>query len=274
MKKLVAHVGLLAAVATPVAFAEPYQTEIMVSYGQADQDSVETDSYSVSGIAHFKSVETDGHPLEEAAFLERSSYVELGYTHDDTDDGTNEDDKDNTFNMGLHLNTGERYFIELDLTNSNMEDGNSFLAGLGFGAYIQDNITVALGYVDATLEPDNGDKVTAEGYAINGRGVFKLGDEQAFAVEGTFSVLDADSGNDNQEILSLEGRYYIMRTTHVGLEYSMTSEEDNDSDGFTLSAQHFITPQLAIGASFGQESFDEDNIEDEDSYSVWGKIRF
>ncbi|MDX1696243.1 MAG: putative porin [Ketobacteraceae bacterium] len=274
MKKLVTNVGLLAAMTAPLAYADSYQTEVSLSYGQSERDPIETDSYNVTGIAHFKTVDTKEHPLEEAAFLERSSYVELGYTHDDTDDGTDDDNKDNTFNMGVHLNTGERYFIDLDLIKSNMENADLFGAGLGFGAYVQDNITVDVSYLDLTFEPDGGSKVTGAGYGVSGRGVFELGGQQAIAVEGGFTVIDFDSGVDNQEIFSVEGRYYFLRTTHVGLGYSMTSSDDEDVDGFTLEAQHFITPIIAVGASFGQESSDDDDTEDTDEYSLWAKVRF
>ena len=129
-------------------------------------------------------------------------------------------------------------------------------------------------YLDITYEPEDTDKITGEGYSVSGRGVFDLGDAQAVAVEGGFGIIDYDGGVDNQEIFNIEGRYYIMRTTHVGLGYTMTSSDDEDIDAFTLEAQHFITPTIAVGASFGQESSDDDNTEDTDQYNLWAKVRF
>ena len=274
MKKLVAHVGLLAAVATPVAFAEPYDLELIGSYGQSELDPAETDIYNLTAIAHFKSVETQEHPLEEAAFLERSNYVMLDYTRNETDPGAGADDaNDNVFGLALHLNTGSRYFIDFGMEKSNEEDSNQFLSTVGFGAYVQDNITVDITVTDETIEPKDEDKYSGMGYALNGRGVFKLGGEQAVAVDGGFQVVDFDDGNDNEEIATLGGRYYFMRTTHVGLSYSTTSRDDEDNDTFTVEAQHFITPSFALGTSFGQESSDEDDAEDRDFYNLWAKLR-
>lgn len=274
MKRSLTMAGLLATAVVPSAFAEAYQLELTGTYEQTDQDNIDTDSYRLSGVAHFKRVNTDGHPLEEAAYLERSNFVEASYQHDDTDDGTDTDNKDNTFAFALHLNTGERYFVDLGYNNGNLENGDHFDAELGFGAYIQDNITTFVNLTDSTTDNDDGSGFDTQSYEIGGRGVFALGDEQAVSVQANFEVNDSDNGMDNTEVFGLSGRYYIMRTTHVGLGYEMSSSDDEDTDGFTLEAQHFITPQIAVGASFGQQSSDDDNVEDEDSYSLWAKLRF
>ena len=275
MKKLVAQVGLLAAVASPVAFADSYDLEIIGSVGQSEIDPSETDTYELSVVANFKTVETKEHPLEEAAFLERANYVRFDYTRGETDPGVTgaDDTSSNTYNLDLHLNTGSRYFIDLGLEQDKQDDADVFTSTLGFGAYVQDNITVDFALSDETNEPDAGSKYTGMGYALSGRGVFELGGEQAVAVEGTFQVVDYDEGNDNQEIFALHGRYYFMRTTHVGLVYGTSSSDDVDIDSYTVEAQHFITPKIAVGASFGQDSSDVSGAEDQDRFDLWAKLR-
>lgn len=280
MKKSIVTLGIIAATTTPMALAEDnvYQVEIIPKYGQSERDPQETDSYSLSGVFHFKTVSTEGHPLEEAAYLNRSSYVELDYQHDEVDAGTggNDESKNNTYSFLLHLNTGERYFIDLNLTNMDMSGGDIFTAGLGFGGYITDNSSVHIQVLDEKKEADDPevDDASGQGYSIGGRGVLDLGGEQALALEADYTILDVDNGLEDTDTISLGARYYFLRTTHVGLEYSLTSTDDEDVDGFTLEAQHFITPRIALGASFSQESSDDDDAEDTDKYNLWAKFRF
>lgn len=274
MKKLVANLGWLAAITVPAALASPYQMEVTLSHSGMDQDEVDTETFSLSGIAHFKSVETGNHPLAEAAFLERSSYVSLEYARETADPDQSSTLNDNTFAFGLHMNTGKRYFVDLDFANTHGETTDLFLASLGFGGYIEDNITAQINYVDATLETDAGDKITGDGYSISGRGVLDITEGQAVAVEGGFTVIDYDTGVDNEEIVSLEGRYYFRKTTYVGLEYDMTSTDDEDVDSYAFIAQHFISSEFAIGGSIGKESSDLDNVEDTDTFTVWAKLRY
>ena len=274
MKKFVAHVGWFAAFAVPAALAAPYQMEVTLQHSGMDEDTTDTETFSLSGIAHFKTVETNDHPLAEAAFLERSSFVSLEYARETADPDQAATVNNNTFAFGLHMQTGERYFFDLDFSNTHGETDDLFQTGLGFGGYIEDNISAQVGYIDATTETDAGDKITGDGFNISGRGVFGVMEGQAVAVEGGFAVIDYDNGVDNQEIISLEGRYYFAKTTYVGLEYGMTSTDDEDIDSYALSAQHFITTEFAVGGSIGKESTDQDNVDDTDTFSVWAKVRY
>lgn len=83
MKKTV--FGLMIGGLSSVAVADDYRVELAGLYTRSDAGSEYADSkgYAAGARLHFTSVNTDEHPLAEAAYLEKSNNLALTYIYDD-----------------------------------------------------------------------------------------------------------------------------------------------------------------------------------------------
>jgi len=80
VRKWPAQILALAALATPgMVPAEDFRIQARLAYDKIDIDGVDEDidALSATGTFYFKPVPTDGVPVGEAAFIARSSYVDV-----------------------------------------------------------------------------------------------------------------------------------------------------------------------------------------------------
>jgi hypothetical protein len=224
LKSLSAAITL--SLASSAAFAGSYNAEVSVGYTDFDGDA---DAISLMGELFFAPVNTDGHPLEEAAFLEKASSVELSYT--------------------------------------SISDGPADLTAaiLGVNYYIPDTIffagaaiartTVEVGSFDdsdtdwglvAGVTPIDGLLVTTEyfneaGYDLNlhAKYVKALKGETALNLEAFFE----DSDFDN--VYGISADYYFNKKTSLGANIVSA-----DETGYGIQGNIFFNDQFSVGAEY------------------------
>lgn len=241
------------------SIAASYQFEANGRYATTDQGRQDTDVLSFGGTAHLKPVNTAGHPLAEAAFLEKSSYASLDYVDITADVGDFERDYD-----GFALN-GRYVFPDTDvIVEATFETGDLDTIGVGGGVYL-DGRTTVIGFVES--RDDNAGDVDVIGAKYRLLTTIKAGN--SLAIGAQLKLIDA--GRDDAIEVNGEADYYVNDYTSVGAQLSVT-QGDFDAFGFGIRGQHFITPQAAIALAVMR--VDPDKGKAADTISLHGLLRF
>jgi predicted porin len=221
----------LALAASFNTFAEDFTSEIGVVF--VDGDNVDT--YSLAGRHYFAPVDTSKGPLAEAAFLDRSNEVNLGYIRAETDD----------FGNASTWVLGGRYQIEdsgLFINASTLQFNGSDAAvyDLGLGYYISNDWTVS---IDTAFDDD----IEYTGLALSTKKLLTLGGDRFLNLEATINV--PDEGDDSYVV---GADYYFTKNLSVGLDYAWA---DSFSDGGTVvNANWFVTPTTALSLRYADDS--------------------
>ena len=85
MKKLLLGTAIAALAVSPVAFAQDYQFEVGAGYVNGDNGFVDYDGFGLNVRAHLDIVDTSKGPLNEAAFLDKSSFADLTWATAEAD---------------------------------------------------------------------------------------------------------------------------------------------------------------------------------------------
>ena len=224
LKSLSAAIAL--SLASSAAFSGSYNAEVSVNYVDLDGDA---DAIGLVGELFFAPVNTDGHPLEEAAFLEKASNVELAYAIGSAGP------VDTTV-----LVLGVNYYIP----------NTMFFAGASLS-----RATVEVGSFDdsetdwgltAGVTPIDGLLVTTEysndaGYDLNlhAKYVKALKGETALNLEAFFE----DSDFDN--VYGISADYYLNKKASLG-----ASIVSADETGYGIQGNVFLNNQFSIGAEY------------------------
>lgn len=231
-------VALAAALVSGSALAQDFQWEASAGYTDLDGDSVldAQVSYFLDRVA------TKGHPLAEAAFLERASNFTLGYADaDDADSDT----------IGI---TGEFYFDQLYLrggyasTDAAGTDIDTISARVGW--VIADGLRVAAGVDRVDFDVPGVDE--SNDVVVEAKYVTKLSGETALNVEGSVTFLD----QADDEVFALSGDYYFNSALSVGAALSFADDDNN----YGVNARYFFTPVLSITASYNTVNDGDDDV--------------
>ena len=225
---------LLAAMfASAATQADDYQFELNVSGDHASfdaDDPDDLDAIGVGGTYYFKPVPTDGLPLAEAAFLNKSSYVSGAAIRSELGD-----EKIDIFGASLgYYMPGTMLYGRLGFTYADDYGGD------------QTNINGSIG-----VTPLHGLLVTTDfdedGWDPNATAKYvgKIADRHFYAA--SVSVTDPD---DDDVDLGLAFDYYLDLTFSVGAGFN------SGQDAFSLRAEKFFKPNFAVGgrAYFGDDS--------------------
>lgn len=212
--------------ASTTAFSGSFNAEVTANYADLDGDA---DTIALIGELYFAQVNTDGHPLEEADFLEKASNVELAYA------STSAGPVDSTL-----ATLGVNYYIPDTI----------FFAGAAIA-----RATVEVGSFDdsdtdwgltAGVTPIEGLLVTTEyfnepGYDLNlqAKYVKALAGETAVNVEASFQ----DAEEDN--IFGLSADYYFNQKASLGANILSA-----DETGYGIQGKLFVTNEFSIGAEY------------------------
>lgn len=209
------------------AHADDYQAEIRL-FGERESLSgpanPDIDTFSATGTYYIAPVKTDGLPLAEAAFLNRSSYVsanatriDLGRPHVDVFSA----------NFGYYV-PNTIFFGRLGVAHSDFSgpggDDTKFNGSFGVTPFAGLQITT-------DFDEDGWDPNVTAKY------VGKLANAHYYSVS-TFAV-DPDEG-DTQ--VGVDGAYFLDNTFSVGGGYT------NGVDRWTVHAEKFFTSSFAVGA--------------------------
>lgn len=228
LRKISAAVALIAA---PVlATAQDYQFEVAAQYLNAEVESFDYDVTAVEGTYYWQQVATAGHPLAEAAFLERQGGLTVGYADSE---GANAWSlaADHYLSNGLYL--AGRY-------TSPDEGDDTWGASLGYSP--------AAGLLFVVDADDDSEDINYTGRV---KYVAALQGERAYGLEAAIA----------DETVTLSGDYFFNRNFSVGA--SVADDSDADVTLATVDAKFFFAPNFWVAGSVGS------NIGGDVDTTVW-----
>ncbi|MCH7335726.1 putative porin [Acinetobacter sp. NIPH 2699] len=306
MKKLSLATALFASVFALNTNA--YQTEVAGAYEytyikDSELDSHRVNTVSLNGKYYFNPVQTRSAPLAEAAFLDKTSNIGLGYTYAKE---SGQYPITNIFGMPLADVDLKREFNSLGINGEFFIPNSQFYVAGSLHRTEIDTTAKALGYSYKFASNDgNGYSIEAGFLPINGL-LFAVGiadlsesfDPAQAAQYGfitTYSNAAAVSGEDEDTAVTLRAKYvsqiagfytnfegqtyigdettyrlaadlYLDPTLSVGISFADSTADDSDSI-FNIRAKKFITPEFAIGVGYT-------TIDGANSYGINGTFRF
>ncbi|NOY39008.1 MAG: putative porin [Nitrospirae bacterium] len=283
---------ILWAFCSSTAYAQDnYQTEVLINYYSSKDDADnKTKTYGIKTTTHFSRVETTGHPLAEADFLERIGSITLFAGKWEQKLGSTAE-ADGPF-YGLqamfmkpdyplvlqaqYIKTDLEFDQPLDgdITNNNyaLKIGWFFSRGLlAFAGYSYNEARISLsGMPEITRKENN--------YAIGTKLVQELGDDSAFNLEASVeqSQFEEDNEDGSNTILGISGDYYFTNQISAGADFEINSGDDKYIEGKTIgiNSRVFITHQISFRLDFQKFLADNNEGNDEDSYSATVLVRF
>lgn len=276
---LVVSVSLLGAMQ---ALAEPYQWELEGQYDKNDYGFLNytssEDAYAASAKYYIDPVSTKGHPLAEAAFLERASNLSLSLRHGLYDSsnswpcpsGSNcqasyrESESSHTqtgigaeyyvpnsiFYVSGHVTLNDRSYEYRRSSDSGEEhtthDSESTFWSAAVGIMPLDGWLIATGF-------GGGNELIEGDLNLNSKYVLPLG-SQALNVTANYSF------HSNTDHWKIGGDYYFTPTFSVGGSYA-------DNDIYGVRAEKFFGKSLSLSLSYEEDDYHE-------SYSASLKARF
>lgn len=285
MKKLSLITALLSSF---IGFnANAYQAESTIAYEYIDMDGGKTNGAAISGKYYFNPVQTRSAPLAEAAFLDKASSIGGGYSYSKLKD--DEDFGDLQFNiLGIETEIfipDSQFYISGALHRTNVKatinglgsaskNGNGYEFEVGFLPI--NGLLLAVGVADLS-ESLNPVKVAKYGFITNlNNAAIVSGEDDDTAVSlrakyvtqlgGYYTNFEAQSYFGDETTYRLAADLYLDPTLSVGVSIADSTADDSDSI-FSIRAQKFFTPQVAVGVGYT-------TIDGADSYGINGTFRF
>jgi hypothetical protein len=205
------------------ALADDYRAEVTLlgDRTEPDGDFPHIDQFAALGTYYLAPVRTDGLPLAEAAFLNRSSFVRGAAVRSEIGDG-----KIDIFSASLGYYMPDTIFFgRLGVSYADDFDGDQTNINGSFGITPLDGLLLFTNFDEHGWDPN-----------VTAKYVGKMANSHFYAI--TASAVDPDEGDTS---VSLDFDYYIDNTFSVGAGYGSAS------DDFSLRAQKFFTPSFAVG---------------------------
>lgn len=248
IKLLTAAVALLGS--SGYVFAnDTYRGEVEVGYGEHNQGALDNDHYNIQGRFYFEDVNTRNHPLAEAAFLEQSSYVELGYKDITGKDGLYKQDSD-SFNGEVTFYIPNTLFM-VGAGYTEFESKNSL------GVRVKDNYwtaKVGIAPVDGLLVWTNfiEDIDYSDSVNIHAKYVTPLSEGTALNIEGSVEKIFEDRR------YSVAGDYYFDRNLSLGLGYAILDQDvGSNRDQYEVRARNFFTDKFNVSVAYVNDDGDD-----------------
>lgn len=264
---------------------ESYQSEVTLGYNWRDIDTnpdLELKDTMLEGIYNFEPVSLQGHPWNEAAFLEHSMQAMLSLTYSEFELGPFDAD-------GLVFGGGYRYAAkdvpvaaDLIFKTGNL-DGNmgvdvdltSVDASVGY--WVEPNAIAGVVFTYSELDPDGTFKIEETTIGVFGKIVHKLDDDRAVNAEGrlAWTTVDTGTSDDGSIEVTLEGDYYFTPQYSAGALFDLSSGDANSKDGTTLGVRGsaWFTPQFGIRVQYSKFWADGQGA-DEDRGGIYLSVRF
>jgi len=205
------------------ALADDYRAEVTLlgDRTEPDGDFPHLDQFAAVGTYYLAPVRTDGLPLAEAAFLNRSSFVRGAAVRSEIGD-----EKIDIFSASLGYYMPDTIFFgRLGVSYADDFDGDQTNFNGSFGITPLDGLLLFTNFDEHGWDPN-----------VTAKYVGKMANSHFYAI--TASAADPDEGDTN---VRLDFDYYLDSTFSVGAGYGSAS------DDFSLRAQKFFTPSFAVG---------------------------
>ncbi|RYL29602.1 porin Omp33-36 [Acinetobacter piscicola] len=290
MKKL----GLATALLLAMTGAQAYQFEVQGQSEYIDTTVNDKDfTGGIQGTYYLKNVDASKGPLAEAAFLNQASNVSLAYNYGEV--GSNGVDVI-AHNFGAkaeayiptkfvpaYASASYSHTI-LDSKNQNRADDNGDRYALEVGALATKNFLVAVGYTSVA------DRAALDAFNVMGTGIAKavaesatIGDDQDAITARTKYVGNIDGTNmaigfetglvyGDDTAYQLKTDLYLNPQLSVGASYAESSFDATPDSAWGANVNYFITPAVAVGASYVNANSKAAN--DTQTVGVNAKFRF
>ena len=269
-----------------------YQTQLLGGYTKIDADTSTHKLTELSAEIYFSPVNTENKPLAEAAFLDKSSSIGIGYFKQKTELPNTSIGSFDVNGPAILLNyiTDTNNYIlgalyadrDLD-TDSGLVTGDIKNIGFSFGKYLDDSSTIEFSY----LSTENKQQATTSNqtfsndtdqYNLSYKTVQSIDTTRYYGVGASIELIKSETGSvkeDNHE-LEILGQYYFTLMTSLGVEASFNSGDDVSQEGRTLGieATHFFIPQIAANIGLSRFTADDSQTEDDDLISIELIARF
>jgi len=275
---------------------DSYQTEISASYSRwDDEDDNKTTQYDISAKLHFLPVNTVGHPLAEAAFLERIGNVQLHVGKVESKGESIIDIEANGPLYGAALTYAkpdlpvvlQAQYAKIQLEFESPLDGDVTIDdyGVGFGYFLDKSLLAGIQYghieTDAKIKYLTSSSETTSktnSYALTAKFVREQSGGTAYNIEGGIEIeqFDDESDDGSNTIFGVSGDYYLNREVSLGAGFGLNTGDDKDNEGKTVNLDFnaFLTPQFAVNIALEKFIADNDEGEDADTFNVGMKVRF
>jgi hypothetical protein len=203
------------------ALADDYRAQVRLTADEYEGDR----TLGATGTWYLEPVATDGLPLAEAAFLNRSSYASLAASHFEPDGDF--DDAD-AFNASIGYYVPETIlFARLGVSHVDFGTGSDTAWNGSVGITPFDGLQLTTDFDEDGWDPN-----------VTARYVGKMGGGHWYVVNAR--AVDPDAGDLN---VSLDFDYFLDLTFKVGAGF-------NDAgDRWTARAEKFFTSRFAVGGS-------------------------
>lgn len=266
---------------------ENYQTEIFGGYKKEDADSsTNKDTWLLAEI-YFSPVNTDNKPLAQAAFLDKSSSVSIGYINLKTEyqnSSFNSRDLNGPYfeiNYITETNSfilGARYLTNDIETDPSLVTGDFTVTRISIGKYLNDSSAVSFSYKSSDTEyqstvSSQSSNFDVKRYGLSYKTVQSLDVTSYYRVIAEIDLInksDSDSVEEDNVELGISGAYYFTRMTSLGAGIMFNSGDDVSDEGRTprVGFTHFFSPQVAFNITLSRFNADDSQTEDTDSISV------
>jgi hypothetical protein len=268
MKKVLIAAAV-AAVSTS-AVASDYRFQIDADYAANEVNKeVDTDIMSLAGTFYLAPVDDSVGPKAEAAFLNKSSSIFLGYGRTNLDASSADiidpgftvrlDEDGDVWALGGRFVTSNGIILELDYATVEIDDvidSNSLLLGVGY--YLNDSSAITLGYVQSEEDEfDLENDIWSAGYKT------LLNDN--LNLEAKFDYSDPDFGEKAYD-LSGAADYYLNTNASIGGVLGYVSSDDDFTEAWVygIRGEYFFNSNIALNASYSVSTPDKG-----DDNSVW-----
>ncbi len=194
-----------------------------VDFDKSDFTDTERDQIGIAGRYYLQTVEVEGKPFREAAFLGKQSSVSIAYGTDEETKPSNSDDEDEILNVFADIRIGQTPFrVGGVIGTHDNDDYSGTRFGVGFGWHIMDVSLLSFETSVETGDDDFGDQDIS---------VFSVGYKHILPLGDTHLNLEADADFTNTEYDPKLGK---------------TSDSDNAT--FSILAKWYMTQAFGFGA--------------------------
>lgn len=241
--------------AAAAAQAQSFQWQTDADYAHTKEAGQNLDTVTIKQQYFLQPVQvTDNQPWKEAAFLSRSSSVNLDYSRlSDKLPGGNDQFSLSGWGFGGEYMSGNHDFYAA-LQTRFLNGDDTFLTVAKAGFFVQPNWLVNLDVYHSN--PDNEGSSTDYGISTKAVVPVLMGDHVALSA----SWADFEDGNG----YAVGADYYLRPYWSVGVAYHHDMPRPDlalDSanlvgKGTELRSEYFVTPQLALRASYNRVDLD------------------
>ncbi len=270
---------------------DSYQAEVSAKYySSEDDDNIEYKIYGVNAAVYFSKVDTTGHPLAEAAFLERIGSIEVIAGTKEYKEEPNAEADGPLYGVGATFMNPklpisfQASFITSKLEFDSPSDGDATkeLYEFGLGYFITNRLIAELiyGYSEEELSISGMPNITTEynNYELSAKYVKVLVDGTAFNIEGGLVLRQFDKGAEDgsNTIFKVLCDYYINQKVSIGAGFEINTGDYKGDEGktFAMDFKAFVLPRISINAGFEKFLADNDGGADKESLQVTLSARF